>query len=304
MATDPKTSNSAKTGTALTIASGVVLAVPLLYVLYGKLAGNVMLNTSDDINRLFTFGIILTGLAGVLGLVAAVLHGIAKRFVSTGISAVVLLVALAFLFTTVLPRTQALQHLNDKIAPFGHSLQANCQTPLDATTALLKAAQFDAVLHATDDAGFVTQMKADISALQDNSATLTKGLNNLNLLSAPDSKYQALLDGCKKDVKGEIDLLNNTSSIPFPPAVAQLTGLQSESAIKLLQDAAAVASGQIPLQVPPGSAEQLVGQTLKAVLDAAKDPQLTAEGNQLQQDIVDTLNNNLAPFKWNPALAQ
>jgi len=64
--TSAKTSALSRVGTILTIASVVVLAIPLLYVLYGIINGNVQFNSSDSVHSLFTFGIVLTALAGVL----------------------------------------------------------------------------------------------------------------------------------------------------------------------------------------------------------------------------------------------
>jgi hypothetical protein len=299
-----------RVGLGFTIASVVVLAVVLVKILFAAIAGNVTLNSADDVTRLFTLGIILTGVAGVLGLVATIVHGmgLGKGFttgkgVNTGISVVVLLASAALLFTTLLPRANAVQNLNNKVVPFGYSMRDNCQTPLDNSQNDIKQDKTDADNHATDDPGFAAAMGADITKIQADSSALNSALNKLNSTTAPDSKYQALLDGCVKDVKSEIALINDSSSIPFPAAVVAIVHIQSVSVKELLTDGAAVASGQITLTgVPAHSAQMLVSQVLAQVVSQNGDPQLTAEGNQLRDDINATLKNNLAPFKAGPSL--
>jgi hypothetical protein len=302
-----------RTGTALTIASAVILAVPLVYVGFAYMDGSVTLSSADAISRLFTVGIILTALAGILGLIATVIHGMAARKGITtgkgaqlGVSALVAVIAALFLLTTVMPRAGAIQSLNDKIVPFGHSLENNCQTPLTNAQNDIKEALLDALTHgvpsAPDDKGFVVQMRADTTTLQNDLAALTTGLNTLNTTSVPDSKYQALYDGCVKDVKSEIALLSSSSALPFPAVVVSLTGKQSDSTIQLLQDAAAVASGQIKINAPDGSAQTLVQQILQQVVEQNSDTKLTAEGNQLKADADNTLIDNLSPFRADPSL--
>ncbi|MBF6591470.1 MAG: hypothetical protein IVW57_13215 [Ktedonobacterales bacterium] len=307
--TKVKAPATARTGTGLTIASVVALAVPLLYLLYGYVNGNVQLSTADQIDRFFKLGIILTAVAGVVALIATAIHGTSMRrgfttskTTQAGVSVLVLIVAAAFLLTTVLPRANAIQNLNDKIAPFGFSLVDNCQTPLGKAQADIKEALLDAQVHGADDAGFVAQMQIDIGLLQTDSTALTNGLAKLNATTAPDSKYQPLLDGCKKDVRNEIALLNDSSALPLPPQVVALVHISSLSTLTLLQDAAGVASGQVKIAAPDGSAQLLVQGVLTQVVTQNSDPTLTREGDQLKQDINNILKDNLAPFQPGPSL--
>jgi hypothetical protein len=302
------TATKSKAGLGLTIASVVILAVPLLYILYGTVS-TVTLNSSDEVTRLFTVGLVLTAVAGLLGLVATILHGmgLGKGFttgkgVNTGISVVVLLASAALLFTTVLPRANAVQKLNNTLVPFGYAIRDNCQTPLDTIQADFKKTKADADNNATDDAAFATAIKADITKIQTDSSALSNGLNKLNSLTVPDSKYQKLLDGCKKDVKGEIDLLTSSSAIPLPEAAQAAAGASSVSLTTLLQDAATVAGAGITFPGLPAHPAQLLTSQVMAQVVAASDPELTAAGDEFKADINNTLKDNLAPFKAGPSL--
>lgn len=219
-----------------------------------------------------------------------------------GVSVLVLLVSVVFLFTTLLPRANAIQNLNNNVVPFAMSLEHNCENPLNQAQADIKTAYNDSVTYAKDDQTFTTKMGTDGQTLQTDSATLSNSASQLSLLTAPDPKYQALLTGCRTDVKNEIALLNSSSALPFPPAVVAIVHIQSVSLLGLLQDAAQVASGQVKINAPAGSAEALVASVLQQVVSQNSDPTLTQEGNQLRADINSTLKDNLAPFIAGPSL--
>ncbi len=314
-----KTSTLTRAGTALTIAAVVLLAVPLLYLLYALVNGHVTLNSSDAVNSLFTVGIVLTAVAGVLALLGLALHGSGLRSsfatstgsrsglargkgVQAGISAVLLIGSAAFLFTTLLPRASAVENLNNNIAPFALSLQANCQKPLNQAEADITTAYNDAVKYAKDDQTFAAKMTSDAGTIQTDATTLSTAQAQLSALKVPDSKYQALHDGCVKDVESEINLITSSSALPLPAVAVAVIHIQSLSVLSLLQDAAAVASGRITINAPDGSAQELAASVLQQVVSNNSDPTLTAEGNQLRDDINSTLKNNLAPFVPGPAL--
>jgi hypothetical protein len=318
-ATKTKTSTLSRVGTVLTIVSLVALAVPLLYLLYAAINGNVTLNSSDAVTNLFTYAIILTAAAGVLGLVAAVIHGTGlRRGFTTGTGAqvgasVVLLIAAAiFLFTTLLPRASAVQHLNDKIAPFALNLQANCQKPLDQVQHDIAVATYDAHVAfdgAQGPAGvppadptYITNMGNDITNMQKDESALKTALSKLNRLAVPDPKYQALLNGCAKDVQSEITLLTDSNAIQLPAQAVAVIHISSLSLLTLLQDSVQVINGSLPVSIPHPLVYQLVSGVLDAIEAQSSDPQLTAEGDQLAADINDTLKKNLAPFVPGPAL--
>ena len=326
--TATKSSTLTRVGLGVFVLGFIALAIPLGYLLYANINGNVTLATAGAINNLLTFGVILTVAATVLALAAVGLHmpGLLKaprQGLITGVLSVVLLLgAAAFLFTTMLPRTQAVQRVNDKLAPFGMSLETNCQNAIGQAQKDLKNAQYDAQNMADlgDDATYTTLVKNDVAALQTDGTTLTNGLAALNKLTAPDSKYQALLDGCKKDVTSEIAVVSN-KGIPLQQAMqspdaqaalqgilASLTPAQAKSlaqtltgfvalnpqidAVTLLQDSAAAVGPTLPA----GSVETFVALVLTGVNKANSDPTLTAEGNTFKADVKKILDDNLAPF--------
>ncbi|HKV85018.1 MAG TPA: hypothetical protein VJN88_10705 [Ktedonobacterales bacterium] len=332
--TEKKSSVLTRVGLIVLVLGIIALAIPLGDLLYANINGNVTLATADAINSLLTIGVILTVVAAVLGLIAVGLHvpgllGSPRRGLVGEILAVLLLVgSAAFLFTTMLPRAQAVQRVNDKLAPFGTSLATNCQNTIAQAQADLKNAQLDAQNMADlgDDKTYTKLMQTDIAALQADGTALTNGLTALNKLTSPDSKYNDLLAGCKKDVTSEIAVVNN-KGIPLGAAAtpaeasalvtqlvsAGLTQTQATAivgslgtfiasnpntdAVGLLQISVAAVGPAQPLgPLPAGFAEGFTAQILATVNAANTDPTLTNEGNQLKSDIQSILNKNLAPF--------
>jgi hypothetical protein len=141
-------------------------------------------------------------------------------------------------------------------------------------------------------------MATDVQVLQFDAAQLSTGAYALRNLTAPDARYQQLLQDCTTTVQNEIRFLddpNGPNVIPLPaPYNSQIP---SVTGIGLLQTSAAVASGQSPLgTVPNGTIEPLVIQALTQIVNTTN-PQLTAEGQVLTQDIKNGLDTNLTPFK-------
>jgi hypothetical protein len=116
----------------------IAFLVPLVYLLLGA-GGLVQMNTADDINRLLTGAVIVGIIAFVLAVLATLLNlpGLfADPRNSLGAligSVLLLLLSAGFLFGMVLPRTAAVQNLNDNIIPFALSLNRWCMAPLKAT---------------------------------------------------------------------------------------------------------------------------------------------------------------------------
>jgi hypothetical protein len=282
----------------------LILVIPWLFVLYAQLTGSVSLSTSDDISTVVYGGIVVLGIALGLGVLATLLNlidlfGTPRRGgVSIVLSLLTAIVAAILLITIALPRASAVQNLNDSVIPFGESISANCKAPLDKTTSDFQLALADAQNNATSDAGFASAMVTDVMVLQFDGAQLSQGAYALRNLSAPDPKYKQLLQDCIQTVQNEVQFLidpNGPNVIPLPaPYSAQIP---SVTGIGLLQTAALVASGQSPLgQLPSGTIEPLVIQALTQIVNTTN-PQLTAEGQALTQDIKNGLDTNLAPFK-------
>ena len=330
--TTTKSSALTRVGLGVFVLGLIALAIPLGDLLYANINGNVTLATADAINNLLTIGVILTVASAVLALVAVGLHvpgliGSPRRGLVTGVLSVVLLIgAAAFLFTTMLPRAQAVQRVNDKLAPFGTSLETNCQNALAQAQADLKNTQYDAqnMADQADDATYQKLITADLATLQADNTTLTNGLAAMNKLTAPDSKYQPLLDGCKKDVTGEIAVLSN-KGIPLTGLASQAGSLEQElvaagltpaqatailsglatfvssnpntDAVGLLNLSLQAISPTHPLgPVPPGFTEGLIAGILQQVNAQNSDPTLTAEGDAFKADVKKILDDNLAPF--------
>lgn len=259
------------------------------------------------------------------------------RATSTVISGATLIVAALFMFLSLLPHVQNLQTLKSTTQPFAITIRDNCQTPLNTATSDYQQTAKDAAATQAP-AAFASAMQTDATKLQGDLTTLTNSLATLNATTAPQSKYQALLDGCKKDVSGDIAFLGSPQAIPTAQALAGADTLvdvnvsipaalkpsvkdslmatlpTSLSALQLVNLAPLAATGGAPVKlatdVPPG-AEATVTGIVKSILaagvpqivaaamnqaGAATDATLTSEGNQLSQDIKDTLTNNLAPF--------
>ena len=287
-----------------TVLGVIVLAVPLAYTGYAALTGNVTLETTGDISNLLRTGLIVTVVALVLGLLAFVvgLLGAVRgkgmgRIVTTVIALLVLVGSAVFLLVGVLPRASTMQTLNDKTAPFAIVMRDNCRAPLNKAKADLFEALRQTGLNAKDDTAFAGIAQTSAAALDTDATALNDALTKLNATSAPDSKYQALLDDCKATVKAEHDFLKDPTSanaIPLPPPFNALA--PKIDMIDLLKNSAAVATGQTPLgKLPKGTVQPLVQQALTAAVQA-DNPKLTAEGDALTQDLTNTLTNTMAPF--------
>lgn len=303
-ATAEATKTKTSAGLFVTILGLLVLIIPWLCVLYAQLTGNVTLTTSDAVSLLVNVAVIVTGVALGLGLIATLLNILAlmdtprRGIVSIIFSLLTLIAAAVLLLTIVLPRASSVKHLHDDVIPFARGVSSYCKTPLDNTTNDFNTALSDAQSNVSNDSGFAQAMTADATKLQSDEAALIQAVNNLSELRVPDAKYQSLLDDCIQTEESEIDFLSDSSgpnAIPLPaPFNAQIP---SVSGIGLLDVSALVASGQSPLgTLPSGTVEPLVVEALKLIVNTTN-PQLTAEGQALAQDITDTLNTNLTPFK-------
>ncbi|WIG59628.1 MAG: hypothetical protein OJF49_002375 [Ktedonobacterales bacterium] len=281
----------------------IALAIPIGYTLFASASGNVTLASADDITNLLRNGLVLTVVAAALGVLGLLLHLLAngiRKIIQMAFSVLVIVAALVFLFVMVLPRVNTIQNLNDKIVPFATTMRDYCQTPLNQTHADLLDA-LNRTQGAADDATFAAAMQSAVTALQKDSTDLTNALTKLNATTAPDSKYQDLLNDCKATVQAQNDFLSNpngANAIPLPPPFNALAA--KVDGIDLLKNSGAIAAGLAPLKVPAGTMEPLVAQALTQVVSVTN-PKLTAEGDQLSNDISDTLTNNLAPFKVDTA---
>ncbi len=354
-ATAPKGKSHNLGGMALAIAGLVIGAVPVLALVFGKA---FTVTTLDGVKSVATAGVVLVAVSGLLALVAVIVSLLRKGTAATAIAAVTLLGMAAFLVTTVLPRVNNLNHLNNVIVPFGKSIQSNCQNPLNKVTADYKQAITDSPTIATTEpvtqiltqlGTFSTAMATDAKTFQQDAANLQTNLTNLQNLSVPDPKYQPLVAGCIKDVQGTLAFLNATTNQQIPtaqfiqsveagvtaapttsipaaakPLVIALTQANipsSYNAVTLLQAAAQYSACANPfgacsvqLTLPTGVSASAAAQVTAifyvvlgvgfdqfvnaAMTQAANttDPQLTAEGNQLKQDIENTLTASLAPI--------
>lgn len=300
--TKPSVSTAERTGTIMAILGLLAFAVPAGALLVGS---NFTIATNDQAKSVITYGILLTGAGIFFGLVSVILSlpkmiqsAGAGRIFSAILGILVLVTSSIFMITTALPRVNALNHLNNAIVPFAKTVQANCKTVIDNTTATLTQARDDSQSNMTSDSGFVTAMTADVAILQQRDSALKSGLSVLQTLTAPDSKYNALLTDCISTVRAEEDFLSNASGPNAIPLPAPYNALVAKvSGIQLLQDAALVVSGKGPIPAPAiGTLQTLLVGALNQVI-AVTNPKLTAEGDQLQSDIQNSLNTNLAPFK-------
>jgi hypothetical protein len=304
----PKTSIIQRAGLIGTIAAGVFFAIPVLYTLYAQLTGNVSLSNADQVTNLFKYGIILSIVSLVLGVVALALgaSGLLRAprtgLIQAAVSALLLILTAAFLFAMVLPRASAIQTLNDKVVPFAYSMRDNCRTPLNRVTPDLAKARDDATLHLTDDAGFVTAMQADLAKLNADVQALRTALPPLQATAVPLTRFQQLKDDCVTGVQGEIDFLTNSKGANAIPLPAPYNAIQATiSPIDLIQVSMAEASGTGPVTLQPHTIEGLVSGALSQVITLSSNSpfsqKLTGEGADLTQYISDTLTNNLAPFQ-------
>jgi hypothetical protein len=271
--TTPKKSPLHPTGTTITIVGLIAGLVPVLVLAFGSA---IKLETLDAVQSVATFGTILVLASGVLALVATIVNLLRPnstgKLVSTIVSLVTLVGMAVFLFTTVLPRVNNLEYLNNTIAPFGHSIQNNCQTPLNNETARYNQVVKDSpALPATDSAtqiisalgGFASAMTTDAQQFQTDATNLQGDLTNLQNLKVPESKYEDLLQytnpdgsqsGCIPDVKGTIALLNDTNNGQVPTAPF-IQGIQQGVA-------------ELPTSEVPASAKPIIVATIKNSLPA------------------------------------
>jgi hypothetical protein len=309
-------------GAGGSVLSVLALAVPVVYTVYAN-SNTVTLNTSDDVKNLITNGIIVTGVAGVIGLIATVLNvpGLLKmlsvgRIAATGVSALMLIASVLFLVLGLLPRVSPLNHLNNDLQPFGNSLTTNCATPLNQTNSDLNQIYIKAGMSLTGDATgdgiFAQEVPAELTTLQGDATALTNGVAALGKITTP-SPYQDLLNRCVRDLKSEAAFLSDDHAIPLPAPFSAVA--PSVSFEHLLGAAAGVISGQVQIPgvpaaaIQPGTFQGYVRAVLKgdATLGVPSyraalcqsDAQLTAEAAQLYNEAVTTLKTNTAPFKAN-----
>lgn len=310
-ATTVKATALDRAGAAVAVLSVIALAVPIIYTVYAA-NGNVTLKTSDDIQSLFTNGIIVTLAAAALGLIGAALTvpGLLKgarvgRIVTTLVSLIVLVASLVGLLVVIAPRASAVSDLKTKIQPFGQTLQQSCQTPLNNLSGhendiFVHALQAKISGDAAGDALLVQTLQADLANLQQDATDLKAGSDKLSKLTAPSGPayYAELLTHCQQDVAGQADFLTNDTganavTLPAPfSAIAPKAGL-----ITLVKGSALVASGTSPLgHLPPGTVETVLAAAMQRVIAGSKDQVATDDGNKLQADIAKTLTDNLSPI--------
>jgi hypothetical protein len=307
-ATKPRATMLGRVGLGGTVLSGVALAVPLVYTAYAAITGGVTLTTADAITNLFTMGIILTGVAGVLGVLALALHvpgmlaAPRRGFVSGGASVALLALSAAFLFAGIMPRANAITHLNNDVVPFATTMRDSCKVPLNAVTADLAKARDDAQANLTSDATFAVAMQADALKLTADANALMAGVAKLNAAVVPDPKYQQLKDDCIAAAKGQAAFLTNHDAPNAIALPAPYNAIQAKvSVVELVGLGAQIASGKGPVTLPTGTIEGLLYGaldqivTLTSASEAGK--KLAAEGDALTRDIEATLTDNLAPFK-------
>jgi hypothetical protein len=358
--TAPKPAVKNPIGWTASIAGLVIGAVPLLALALGRF---FTITTLSGVQTVATTGVILVAASMLVALIGLVVSLVRKSTPATIIAAVTFVGMAAFLFTTVLPRVNNLQYLNNTLAPFGKSIQTYCQNPLNKTTADYKRAVADAPVISPSEpistilqqlATFSTAMATDDKTFQQDATNLQPDLANLQKLTPPSSRYQPLVSGCIKDVQSTIAFLNDTTSQQIPTtqflqgldagvaalptstlpakqkpvvlAIIHANVPASFDVITLLQTASQYAACAnpfgtcpvtltLPTGVPASAVSQLstlifpilgVGydQFVNAAMTQAanaKDPALTAAGNQLKQDIENILTSSLAPINVDAA---
>ena len=148
-----------RVGTGGTVVSAVALAVPLGYTAYAG-ANTVTLNSASSVQNTLLAGIILTGVAALVALIATVLNlpGLLKgpsagKIASTGVSVIVLVASVLFLMLNLVPRVTPLNHLSNDLQPFGNALTKNCSDPLNQLTRDEHTIYLDSQVSLTGDAG-------------------------------------------------------------------------------------------------------------------------------------------------------
>jgi hypothetical protein len=282
----------------------IAFLVPVVALLLGAI-GVVQMNSSDDIKSLLTNAVIVGIVALALAVVATLLNlpGLFSEprqgVVALIGSVLLLLLSAGFLFGMALPRTSAVQNLNDKVIPFARTMQANCATPLNDTKEDLTTIRNFADATKASDTGYAGGVGTYINVLRTDDAKLIDGIQAVQDVTVPDPKYQTLKDECLKSLKSMQAFLDNSKAVPLPAPFDQLVA-PTVSGFTLLTTSAAVAGGKVPLPtpLPTGTIQTLISQALTQVINTKNDA-LTKAGDDLTKDIKDGLNNNLAPFKVN-----
>ena len=255
-------STMSRVGTGGTVVSAVALAVPLGYVAYAG-ANTVTLNSASSVQNTLLAGIIFTGVAALVALIATVLNlptllkePSAGRIVSTGVSVIVLVASVLFLVLNLVPRVSPLNHLSNDLQPFGNALTKDCSDPLNQLTRDEHTVYLDAQVSQTGDASgdgnFVKLLSVDIPKIQADTKAISDGINQLNLLTVPDPKYQDLVKRCIADEKSDIDFLTNDTGANAIPVPAPFNVVQKTvSFTTLLNDAAGILSGAVAIPGVP-----------------------------------------------------
>jgi hypothetical protein len=271
--TKPTVSMLERVGTG---AAGLgVLALAGVFV-YPLTRGTI--TTLGDISPAYTTLVGLVIGATVLGLLGTVLSlpGLLKerrlgRGLSTFFAGATLITGAIFMLVTALPHAQNLQNLQNKTAPFGYAIRDNCQNPLNDETTRYKAIAHDADSAATPT-DFQAAMAKDVPLVKGDVQTLQNALTKLNALSVPAAKYQALKDGCIKDVTNTIGFFTSSSGVPTDAIVA---------------GAGQIIDGNASI---PAALKPLVKESIKATLPAS----LSAEDLLIASS---AYSNGTAPVK-------
>ena len=136
-------------------------------------ANTVTLNSASSVQNTLLAGIIFTGVAALVALIATVLNlpallkePSAGRIVSTGVSVIVLVASVLFLVLNLVPRVSPLNHLSNDLQPFGNALTKDCSDPLNQLTRDEHTVYLDSQVSqtgdASGDAGFVKLLSVDI----------------------------------------------------------------------------------------------------------------------------------------------
>lgn len=258
-------------------------------------------------------------------------------------AAAVLVVSAVVFFVSVLPHGTNLLNLQNKVEPFGTSIQDNCGTPLQNTTTQYKQIYTDANNSQLNPTAFGPAMTKDLPLLQGDEPIINAGIAKLQALKPPASKYQDLINRCISDAQGTIGFLTSSSTVPIAPNLSQIDGVVAintsipdalkpvvvatinqnlpagVSAEQLLSLAIALSNGTYTVNPATGYpadvaaqavpvAEQLILGILPTFVSQvftmaanATDDKLTADGNQLESDILKQLHDDLPGFKLDDA---
>ena len=221
---------TARIGTGVSIVS---LLAFIFFLLFPHVSPTI--RSSNDISNAITTLIISLVAAAALSLIGTVLSVpelLGKRslgrWVSAGVSVVVLVTAVIILFVSVLPHAQNLQNLRDKITPFGVSIRDNCGTPLRNMTSQFMRISTDASNNQSNSQAFGSAMMSDLALLKADEPVIAGAIARLQATAVPASKYQDLLNRCISDSQTTIGFLTSASAIPIGPSIPQI-----ESAVDL-----------------------------------------------------------------------